>query len=122
MDVNPDFRSRLEESFTGANGHAFKSMPAGSYRISIQIPCGRRPRLPPDRALEDYDRWELAVYTDDGKPATPSTHPHMFQDGLWGQYWTDNSIAPSVPTEVVQTFFDFLVLGPERYQQMTSSR
>lgn len=118
MDINPDFRTRLRER-SGDDTERFQLLPAGDCRMSIQFPKAWLPDLPSTNAPEDCDCWNVAVYTADGTPATPSTHPRIFHDGLWRRYWIDGSGAPSMPTEVVQTLFDFLVLGPERYDEMT---
>jgi hypothetical protein len=123
MDINPDFRTQLEESASGDGAGELKLLRAGSYRMSIQFPGGPYPSK--HHALEDYDRWDVAVFTMDGTPATPRTHPQL-QHVLWRRYWSDGlrgcETATAVPTEVVQTFYDFLVLGPERYQEMTAMR
>jgi hypothetical protein len=118
MDINPDFRTRLRER-SNAESERFELLLAGAYWMSIQ-PDSWFMRLSSTRALEDCDRWKVAIHASDGTTATPRTDPRIFRDGLWGQYWIESQQAPSVPTEVVQTLYDFLVLGAERYEEMTS--
>lgn len=76
--------------------------------------------------MEDYDRWEVEVFTATGSWITPKTHPEVFADPVWTQYWIDwipsEMRVPAsgryVPTGVVQAFYDFLVLGPELYREV----
>ena len=121
MHINPDFRTRLREC-PGREGERFELLPAGDYQMSIQPPDGPTLDRSPAPALEDREYWKLAIYARDGTAATPSTHPRIFRDRLWRQYWIDRSWVPHVPTEVVQTLYDFLVLGPPRYEQVTTMR
>ena len=121
MDINPDFRTRLRER-AGDERERFDLLRAGGYWMSVQLPEGSLLDLRSIRALEDCDRWKVAILAVDGAAATPSTHPRIFQHTLWRRYWIDSLQAPSVPTEVVQTLYDFLVLGPERYEEMTTRR
>lgn len=56
---------------------------------------------------------------------TPRTHPEVFADSTWSQYWVpsdtgDTASGQYVLTEVVQTFYDFLVLGSELYDELIS--
>ena len=121
MHMNPDFRTRLRDR-AGGEGERFELLPAGSYWMSIQRPEGGLLEHLSVQALEDCDRWKVTILGADGSAATPSTHPRIFQDRLWRRYWIDSLQAPTVPTEVVQTLYDFLVLGPERYEEMTTIR
>ena len=119
MDINPDFRTRLRER-PGGGRERFELLQAGDYRMSIQLPELWFSVPSSFAALEDSDCWDVAIYTADGTTATPSTHPLIFQDALWRRYWVGGLQALGVPTEVVQTLYDFLVLGSERYRQMTT--
>ena len=118
MDINPDFRTRLRQR-SDDESERFELVLAGAYWMSIQ-PDSRFMDVSSTRALEDCDRWKVAICTTDGTAATPRTHPRIFQDRLWRPYWIETRQAPSLPTEVVQTLYDFLVLGAERYEEMTS--
>jgi hypothetical protein len=125
--INPDFRLRLEEVRRRDDWRLFRWIPAGPYWLSIQASgkhhCAPREIL---RAVEDYDRWEVDVLQEDGSWVTPRTHPYVFVDPMWARYWaywapsvaTVPATGRNVPTEVVQTFYDFLVLGPELYREM----
>jgi hypothetical protein len=60
-----------------------------------------------------------------GAWVTPETHPEVFMDMVWSQYWVpsdtgDTATGQYVPTEVVQTLYDFLVLGPDAYHEVSS--
>jgi hypothetical protein len=125
MDIIPDFRTRLQESRREGQRRTFRRIVAGSYRLSVQASgehhCEPRRIVP----AEDYERWEVAVFTADGAWATPETHPEVFLDTLWTQYWVpsdtgDTATGQYVPTEVVQTLYDFLVLGPDAYHEVSS--
>ena len=118
MYINPDFRTRLRQR-AGSYVERFDLLRAGGYWMSIQLPEERLLDLRSIRGLEDCDRWRVAILGADGIAATPSTHPRIFQNTLWRRYWIDSLQAPSVPTEVVQTLYDFLVLGADRYEKMT---
>ena len=118
MDINPDFRTRLRQR-SDDESERFELVLAGAYWMSIQ-PDSRFMDVSSTRALEDCDRWKVAICTTDGTAATPRTHPRIFQDSLWRPYWIESRQASSLPTEVVQTLYDFLVLGAERYEEMTS--
>lgn len=127
MDVNPDFRIQLEEVRRDGTRRIFRPLPAGSYRLSIQASVAHHSYPRSLVPVEDYDRWEVTVYAADGSWVTPRTHPHLFGDQLWSRYWVedapgDATIGQSVPTDIVQTFYDYLVLGPESYRQMISPR
>jgi hypothetical protein len=122
MEITPDFRTRLEEVRRESSRRVFRRIPAGPYRLSIQASgehhCAPRKIVPG----EDYDRWEVAVFSADGAWVTPQTHPEVFADRTWSQYWVpsetgDSASGQYVPTEVVQTFYDFLTLGPDLYRQ-----
>lgn len=126
MKVNPDFRTQLDEVRHEGSRRTFRPLTAGPYRLSIQAseehlshPRGLVP-------LEDYDQWEVTVYAADGSWVTPRTHPKLFRDQLWSRYWVedtpgDATIGQFLPTEVVQTFYDFLVLGPALYEEATGT-
>jgi hypothetical protein len=118
MDINLDFRTRLRER-SDDEGERFELLLAGGYWMSIQ-PDSRFADLSSTHAIEDWDRWRVTIYGRDGTAATPRADPQIFQDRLWRQYWIPNQQGPSVPTEVVQTLYDFLVLGAERYDEVTS--
>lgn len=123
--INPDFRLRLEELRRKDEWRLFRRVPAGPYWLSIQASgkhyCAPRAIL---RAVEDYDRWEVDVLTPDDLWVTPRTHRQVFADPVWRPYWSywgpSERRVPAtgryVPTEVVQTFYDFLALGPELYR------
>ena len=119
MDINPDFRTRLRER-PGSDSEQFELLSAGGYWMSIQRPEVWLLNVSSTRALEGCDRWKVAIYASDGTAATPRTHPRIFQERLRRQYGIESQQAPSVPTEVLQTLYDFLVLGAERYEEMTS--
>jgi hypothetical protein len=121
MQINPDFRACLQEVRREGKRRIFRRVPAGAYRISIQ--ASGEHHCAPQRlvAVEDYDRWEVALFAADGSWVTPQTHPELFSSSPWVQYWVPSNTGETasgqyVPTEVVQTFFDFLVLGPARYE------
>ena len=125
MQINPDFRSRLREVRREGPRRIFRQVPAGAHRLSIQASgehhCAPQRILPP----EDYDRWEVAVFAADGSWITPQTHPEVFADAPWSQYWVPSDTGETatgqyVPTEVVQTLYDFLVLGPDAYREMSA--
>lgn len=116
MEINRDFRLLLHQR-RADEGARFEHLPAGDFRLSIQFPEGWLPNRSATPALEDADYWEVVLYAADGTEATPSTHPRVFRDELWRRYWIRGPRAARVPTEVVQTFFDYLVLGPERYEE-----
>ena len=118
MDINPDFRTRLRQR-SDDESERFELVLAGAYWMSIQ-PDSRFIDLSSTQALEDCDRWTVAIYASDGTIATARTDPPIFKDGLWRQYWIESQQAPGVPTEIVQTLYDFLVLGAERYEDATS--
>ena len=102
MDINPDFRTQLAESASGDGAGELKLLRAGSYRMSIQFPGG--PYHSKHHALEDYDRWDVAVFTMDGTPATPRTHPQLFQHVPWRRYWSvyeSVSLSSSSPFQVI---------------------
>ena len=121
MNINPDFRTRLRDRPDGEN-ETFELLRAGAHWISIQPPEAWLMNVTSSRALEDCERWRVAVFQADGTASTPSTHPRIFRDTLWRRYWSDTPEAPCMPTAVVQTLYDFLVLGPERYEEMTTKR
>jgi hypothetical protein len=127
MDINPDFRTQLEEVRREDARRTFRPLAAGPYRLSIQA-SGVHHSYPRSLVpVEDYDRWEVTVYAADGSWVTPRTHPELFQDEIWSRYWVedapgDATIGQYVPTEIVQTFYDFLLLGPEAYRQMIRPR
>lgn len=118
MDINPDFRTRLRER-SDDESERFERLLAGEYWMSIQRDSCYM-HLSSTPALEDCDRWKVDIFAADGTAATPRTHPRIFQGRLWRPYWIESRQAPSLPTEVVQTIYDFLVLGAERYEEMIS--
>lgn len=128
MYINQDFRTQLEEVRRRGAWRLFRRIRAGPYWLSIQA-SGKHRCVPREilRAAEDYDRWEVEVFTADGSWVTPDTHPEVFADPLWRQYWVDwipseirvPATGLYVPTDVVQTFYDFLVLGSELYREVT---
>lgn len=125
MTINPGFRTQLQEARRRGSRHIFHRIPAGPYRLSIQA-SGEHYSDPQDISpAEDYDRWEVAVFAADGAWVTPRTHPEVFTGPLWEQYWVPSDMGETasgqyVPTEVVQTFYDFLGLGPELYGGMSA--
>ena len=121
MEITPDFRTMLRER-TDEEGGRFEQLTAGDFRVSIQSPDAWLLDRLSTRAPEDCDYWEVTLHGTDGALATPSTHPRLFRDELWRRYWSDGPQASRMPTEVVQTFFDFLVLGPEPYGEAISRR
>lgn len=125
MKITPDFRTQLRESRRDGVQRTFRRISAGSLQLSIQASgehhCQPR-RIGP---VEDYDRWEVAVFAPGGAWVTPRTHPEVFADATWGQYWVpsdtgDTATGQYVPTEVVQTFYDFLVVGPDVYREVNA--
>lgn len=126
MEVTPDFRTQLDEVRQEGTRRIFRPLTAGRYRLSIQA---SEQHLSHPRSLiplEDYDRWEVTVYAADGSWVTPRTHPRLFQDPLWSRYWIedtpgDATIGQFVPTEIVQTFYDLLVLGSTLYEEATGT-
>jgi hypothetical protein len=125
MGINPDFRTRLQEARREGQRRSFRRIAAGPYRLSIQASgehhCEPRKITP----VEDYERWEVAVFTADGAWVTPETHPEVFAGTVWTQHWVpsetgDTATGQYVPTEVVQTFYDFLVLGPDVYPELST--
>lgn len=116
------FRTQIEEVSREGEQRTFRPLPAGAYRLSIQA-SGAHLSYPQSVVpVEDYDRWEVTVYGADRSWVTPHTHPQLFGDQIWSRYWAadtpgDATIGQYVPTEVVQTFYDFLLLGPERYAE-----
>lgn len=125
MDINPDFRTQLQETRREGSRRIFRRISAGAYRLSIQA-SGEHYSEPQDICpAEDYDRWEVAVFAADGAWVTPQTHPEVFTDPTWEQYWVPSDTGETaggqyVPTEVVQALYDFLVLGPELYGEMSA--
>lgn len=125
--INPDFRTQLEEIRRHGDWRLFRWIPAGAYRLSIQA-SGAHSCVPREilRAVEDYDCWDVELFTADARWVTPRTHPEVFADPLWSRYWVywiplDMRMPATglyVPTDVVQTFYDFLVLGPETYREV----
>ena len=66
------------------------------------------------------------MFAADGAWVTPQTHPDVFADPTWGQYWVSSKTGGTasgqyVPTEVVQTLYDFLVLGPGLYAEASGA-
>jgi hypothetical protein len=125
MDINPDFRTRLEEVRREGQRRIFRRVPAGPYRLSIQASGEHHSQPRQIVPIEDYDRWEVVVFTAGGAWVIPRTHPEVFADPAWSQYWVpsdtgDTASGQYVPTEVVQSFYDFLVLGPELYEEMST--
>lgn len=137
MYINPDFRLRLEEVRRKGEWRLFRRIPAGPYWLSIQA-SGRHHCAPREilravedydrwEAVEDYDRWEVEVLTADGSWVTPRTNPEVFADPVWRPYWVywapRETRVPAtgryVPTGVVQAFYDYLVLGPELYREVS---
>ena len=126
MDINPDFRSRLREVRREGAQRTFRPLSAGLYRLSIQASGGHLSEPDGIVPVEDYDRWEVTVYGTDRSWVTPRTHPQLFEGRPWHHYWVedtpgDATIGQYVPTEVVQTFYDFLVLGPDRYDEVSGA-
>ena len=121
MDITPDFRTMLRER-TDEEGGRFEQLTAGDFLVSIQFPDAWLLDRLPTRAPEDCDYWEVTLHGAGGALATPSTHPRLFRDELWRRDWSHGPQASRMPTEVVQTFFDFLVLGPDRYEEAISKR
>lgn len=124
MDINPDFRTELEEIDRDGSRRTFRPLPADRYRLSIQASGGHHSEPKRIIPVEDYDRWEVTVYAADRSWVTPRTHPQLFQGRPWSRYWIedtpgDATIGQYVPTEVVQTFYDFLVLGPDLYKEVS---
>lgn len=122
MEITPDFRTRLQEVRREGQRRMFRRVTAGPFQLSIQASgehhCAPRAIVP----VEDYERWEVAVFTADGAWVTPHTHPQIFADPTWSQYWVPSDTGETasgqrVPTEVVQTFYDFLRLGQSRYEE-----
>lgn len=124
MLINPDFRTLLEKVGDDARGRRFQPLTARGFELSIH-PSGIAD-LGIGFAPEDCERWDVALRAPDRTHATPETHPPLFPESAWRQYWErlppGDVAASNVPTEVVQTLLDFLVLGPDLYQEMTSRR
>ena len=120
MNTNPDFRTRLQEIYRDSTRRTFRPIRAGPYWLSLQPSGGFLPHPTQTIAVEDYDRWEVTVHKADGACVTPLTHPQLFHDELWRRYWLLHRserlwVGQQIPTEVVQTLYDFLVLGPDHY-------
>ena len=66
MNITPDFRTRLQESRREGQRRSFRRIVAGPYRLSVQASgehhCEPRRIVP----AEDYERWEVAVFTEEG--------------------------------------------------------
>lgn len=63
MDINPDFRTQLEEVRREGQRRSFRRVPAGAYRLSIQASGEHHSEPQSIIPAEDYDRWEVAVFT-----------------------------------------------------------
>lgn len=75
VDVNPDFRTRLQETRREGQRRSFRRVAAGPYRLSIQASgthhCEPR-RVGP---VEEYERSEVAVFTADGRGSSRRRTP-----------------------------------------------
>lgn len=86
VDINPDFRTRLQESQREGQWRSFRRIPTGPYRLSVQASgehhCEPRRIVP----VDDYEREEVSVFPADGAWVTPRTHPEVFMDKVWSQF------------------------------------
>lgn len=123
------FRALLEEGQPHGEPRQFRPIRAGAFLVSIQA-SARHASLPQaDLPLEEYEGWEVAVFTDGGdgtepRPVSPRSHPHLFRDQRWARLWMPALGVPTsgglywsghrVPSRVVADLLDCLV-DPEGY-------
>lgn len=98
MTAGPDFRVALQPLFSPTT---FYPLEAHNYYLSL-------------RPLTDQcERWEVAVFDNDGRFLTPDTAPYLFTQTEVTQHWASDGIGHDIPTNTVQLLYRTLLLGDD---------